>query len=586
MSRVGIADRSKSSMRSIRRGINRTLGRLRSFSLGLPPLPGRGSRLIIAPQDLRTADPTRAAEIYGGRFALAGKVVVCDGRSPFEMIEPSDEWGEVLLSFGWLRHLRAADSAITRANARALVDEWIGLQRSYKGPAWQPEILARRVMSWLTQATLILDEADERFYRRFLRSLERQVKFLDAIARDSHSGVPRLQVYIALTYAALCMSSQTRNIKRAVKHLVAELERQILPDGGHAGRNPGALIELLLDLLPLGQAFSARNLAPPPQLMNAIDRMMPMLRFFRHGDGSFALFNGMGPTPPDLIATLNVYDDARGTPVHNAVHSGYQRLEAEGTVALMDTGRIPPLDMSSDTAAGCLAFELSAKTQRIVVNCGLPANAKENWRDFSRSTQAHSTVTFNGESSCRFAPSGPNRRQFGVPVVNGPKRVTLERGTEDDGAILLRASHDGYSQRFNVIHQRTLELFPDGNRLDGEDLFLSTKGDSIPAKIPDDFALRFHLHPAIRATRVADGHGAMLVMPNRDVWTFHAHEDLIELEDGVFLGGADGSRRTFQIVIRGHARQAPRVRWSFTHTPQHVVRAKAGSRGQEPELPL
>ena len=58
--------------------------------------------------------------------------------------------------------------------------------------------------------------------------------------------------------------------------------------------------------------------------------MMPMLRFFRHGDGTFALFNGMGPTPPDLLATMLAYDDARGTPVANAPHSGYQRIEAGG----------------------------------------------------------------------------------------------------------------------------------------------------------------------------------------------------------------------------------------------------------------
>ena len=43
------------------------------------------------------------------------------------------------------------------------------------------------------------------------------------------------------------------------RRLVDELERQILPDGGHISRNPGALIELLLDLLPLRQAFAARN---------------------------------------------------------------------------------------------------------------------------------------------------------------------------------------------------------------------------------------------------------------------------------------------------------------------------------------
>ena len=102
---------------------------------------GKTDRLVIAPQDLRTADATRASEIYAGRFAFAGKVVICDGRSPFEMTPPSDEWAATLLGFGWLRHLRAADSGITRANARALVDEWITLQGG-----WHPVALAARVL--------------------------------------------------------------------------------------------------------------------------------------------------------------------------------------------------------------------------------------------------------------------------------------------------------------------------------------------------------------------------------------------------------------------------------------------------------
>ena len=63
---------------------------------------------------LRTADTSRAGEIYAGRFAFAGKVVICDRRSPFEMTPPSDEWAVILLSFAWLRHLRAAESAITQ----------------------------------------------------------------------------------------------------------------------------------------------------------------------------------------------------------------------------------------------------------------------------------------------------------------------------------------------------------------------------------------------------------------------------------------------------------------------------------------
>ena len=37
----------------------------------------------------------------------------CDGRSPFTVPAPSDEWSELLLGFGWLRHLRAALSGVS-----------------------------------------------------------------------------------------------------------------------------------------------------------------------------------------------------------------------------------------------------------------------------------------------------------------------------------------------------------------------------------------------------------------------------------------------------------------------------------------
>src|SRR5262249_56553909 len=105
-----------------------------------PSTPLKSDRLLIAPQDLRTADATRATEIYSGRFAFAGKVVVCDRRSIFQMEAPSEEWAASLLGFGWLRHLRAAETGITRANARALVDEWISFQGSWHSLAWRPDV--------------------------------------------------------------------------------------------------------------------------------------------------------------------------------------------------------------------------------------------------------------------------------------------------------------------------------------------------------------------------------------------------------------------------------------------------------------
>ncbi len=584
--RVSVAERARLSALIGRRAFRSLFGRLNAHPLTRWRFgSGKTDRVVIAPQDLRTADATRASEIYSGRFAFAGKVVVSDRRSPFEVTPPSDEWAVVMLSFSWLRHLRAADSAITRANARALIDEWINLQGGWHSLGWRSDILSRRVICWLNQAPFVLQDADARFYRRFIRSLSRQVRYLRKTLNETRDGYPRLQAMMALTCASLCIQGQSGQVRGNVRRLSEELNRQILPDGGHVSRNPGVIIELLADLLPLRQLFSARHLQPPQPMNNAIDRMMPMLRFFRHADGNFAQFNGMGPTPVDLLATVLAYDDARGTPVSNAPHSGYQRIDAGDSALVMDTGRPPPLSVSQEAHAGCLSFELSWRQQRMVVNCGLPAVNKENWRQVARATPAHSTVTFNETSSCRFLEAIRLRKLlFGIPIVAGPRQVRMERGTQAEG-VWLRASHDGYVPEFSVVHTRAVRLSQDGRILDGEDSFAGVEGRALSTRAPDEFAIRFHLHPAVKASRLTDGYGVILLLPDREVWTFNTFGDPVQLEESVFLSAPDGPRRTTQIVIYGRARDRGKVRWCFRHSPPSAPGARP-DREAEPELPL
>jgi uncharacterized heparinase superfamily protein len=587
MSRGHIAERARLSLFVVRRGARLIASRAQAHPLlRWQFAPARSDRLLIAPQDLRTADPTRANEIQVGRFAFAGKVVVCDGRSPFNLAPPSQEWAEALAGFGWLRHLRATESHFSRPHARALIDEWLSLQGRGSEVAWRPHIVARRLIALLTHAPFVLADADARFYRRFLRSLVRHVRYLRRTLASVEDGLPRLQAVMALNYAALCMAGQIKILPAVSRRLGMELDRQVLPDGGHISRNPGALIELLLDLLPLRTAFGARNVPLPEAIANAVDRMMPMLRFFRHGDGQFASFNGMGPTPVDRLATVLAYDDARGAPVSNAPHSGYQRLERDGTLILMDAGGAPPMALSQEAHASCLAMELSWKQHRLVVNCGLPAVNRETWRQVARATPAHSTVTVNDKSSCRFVESNLFRKLlWGVPIVGGPRDITIAREETAEGET-LDVAHDGYAQQFNMIHRRTLKLSADGTSLTGEDSFTPARGDKFSLRVADEFAIRFHLHPSVKANRLSDRHGVMLTLPDRDVWTFNAYEDNVEIEESVYLAGNEGPRRTVQIVIYGHARTQPNVQWSFTHTPRSGRDSKREVRRDEPELPL
>jgi uncharacterized heparinase superfamily protein len=546
------------------------------------PVP---ERLLIAPQDLRTGDPTIATEIYSGLYGFAGKAVNAEGKSPFEIEPPSRDWAETLLGFGWLRHLRSAGLALSRKNARALVADWIAQHGGSHPLSWEPEITARRVISWLTHAPLILQDADQAFYRSFLRSLARQVRYLRHIYPTTREGYPRLLVAIALTYAGLCMSGEARILRSGARRLIEELRRQIFPDGGHVSRNPGVLIELLLDLLPLRQTFEAREIPAPPPLLSAIDRMMPMLRFFRHSDGMLAQFNGMGPTPADLLATVLAYDDARGAPVADAQYSGYQRIEAGDSVVIADTGRPPVLAVSHEAHAGCLAFEFSTRRNRIVINCGMPLFNREGWRDAARATAAHSTAVFHNTSSCQFLAAARGRTLGGVPILAGPNKVPVSRQRRD-GAEIVRASHNGYLGAFGIVHQRSWRLSEDGKRLDGEDVFAAPKGREIPVRAPDDYVIRFHLHPSVKASRVNDGRTVLLILPGRESWLFTAPNMHVELEESIFLTASEGPKRTSQIVVADMAREVPRVVWTFIRADAPEPARRGETESAEPELPL
>ena len=180
-------------------------------------------------------------------------------------------------------------------------------------------------------------------------------------------------------------------------------------------------------LLPLRQGYIARRSPPPQALLGAVDRMMPMLRLLRHGDGALALFNGMGVTAPDLVAAALAYDDSRGQALATAPHVGYQRLAAGPALVIADCG-LPAAEPSPvHPHAGTLAFEFSDGPQRLVISCGSPAPDRESLMRAARATAAHSTLVLDDRSSARFFE---HRDRFGrllAGVTGGPRAVEVNR---------------------------------------------------------------------------------------------------------------------------------------------------------------
>jgi uncharacterized heparinase superfamily protein len=229
-----------------------------------------------------------------------------------------------------------------------------------------------------------------------------------------------------------------------------------------------------------------------------------------------------------------------------------------------------------------LSFEFSSSRSRIIVNCGMPSANRKAWQRVARATAAHSTAELNETSSCRFLRETRFSRFSGTPIVAGPRDVRVSR-TERDGALFVRASHDGYAARYGIIHQRSWLLSRDGNRLDGEDVFIPAGGKKAFRNARDYFAIRFHLHPSVKASRLADGCTVLLVLPQQS-WLFSAPESRVSVEESVFLSAADGPRRSNQIVISGEVKRTPRSVWTVLRTETPPAERREPSSG--PQLPL
>lgn len=484
-------------------------------------------RLHAVPPDPWPTNAARAEAIVGGADPLNG-VMAQHGRADPE-------------SFDWLRDLGRLATDDARKAACYFVRHWIERHGRDHTEAQQVDVLAARLVNWIGQYPFLNDGAEHGFRATFAEGLMRQVAELERGAKRAPQGMKRLVAAKALLYAGVCLPRAEKRVARALALLEPELGRLILPDGGCSDRNPSHQLSLLQHLVDIRGVLVAGHVDVPEYLQNSIDRVAPMVRFFRHGDGALALFNGSLEELPALIDLVLAEAKAEGKAPASASHAGFQRLVAGTTTVIVDCSRPPPPVVGPEAHAGTLSFELSSGAARLIVNCGSSTDTGGLWPQLMRTTAAHSTLVVKDTNSSEVLQEGGVGRR--------PDDVACRRNTAQ-GATWLDMHHDGYGPRFGLVHHRRLYLTADGGDLRGEDSLTGGRGEqSVP------FALRFHLHPAVVPEVEADtplGEGVVsLALPGGETWRFLALGGALAVEDSVYLGEPGRQQRSHQLVVTG-----------------------------------
>jgi uncharacterized heparinase superfamily protein len=512
----------------------------------------RHSLIGRVPADLRLrvgerwpGDAKRGATILSGEIALAGQVV----RNPVPVWFPPEagiNWLAAWHDFSWVADLLSVGGG-ARDAVRALVQSWLTDNTSWHPIAWRADVLATRIYTWLVHFDEIASrEADRLLRRAMLASLATQLRHLARTAAWEEAGPARLRALKGLIAGLVAFGHGEKRVVRALRTVQQELPVQILPDGGHRSRNPSVQLDVLRDLVDTRAALRAGHIEIPAALQDAIDRMAPMLRFFRHGDRKLALFNNSIEEDGILVDLVLTRSETKGRAPAQAPHSGYLRMQAGHSLVLVDIGKPPPHGFDETAHAGPLSFEMGQGRERIIVNCGGYRGANRAWRQVARSTAAHSVLVLADTNAVEIADDGALGR--------APPAIRCERA-EEEGAQWIAVSHDGYRQRFGILYTRELYLAADGDDLRGEDKLTGRSGTA--------FAVRFHLHPSVDARLVQDASAVLLRLPSGLVWRLRATGAELSLAESIYLGSGE-LRKTQQIVLSGTTdASGASVRWAI-----------------------
>ena len=512
---------------------------------GMPVL--RMGRVPDAPalpvRDPWPGDPARGARLLQDEMTLGG---VTRRLAPGGWADTSghESLRAAAHGFTWLRDLRALGTDAARTRARTLVADWIATP-SLERLAHRPDVAGARIAAWLGHYDFFAASADDAFRTRLMGRLVADARKLAAGLPAEELDARALTALKGLIAAAVALPDHAAFLTRALRFLPQEIARQVLPDGCHVERSPAAQLAALQDLTEIRALLQAAQAQQPAALSSAIERMAPALRALRHGDGGLALFNGAKEEFGPLIELVLTQAGRGGRAAAGLTEGGFHRLQAGPSVLVVDCGAPPPPGIARLAHAGTLSIEVSIGRDRLIVNCGAASAAGPAWQDATRATAAHSTLVIADTNSSELRPGGIGRH---------PSQVDVQR-QEANGAHWLEASHDGYQAAFGALHRRRLYMAESGEDIRGE--------DAVESALPQPYAVRFHLHPAVAATLQPDHETVLLRLPGGTKWRLRAEGAQVSLEESVYLGGPD-PRPTQQVVLTGHSDGAQQVKWAIT----------------------
>ena len=440
-----------------------------------------------------------------------------------------------LNNFFWFFSL---DLKSSKNSVQKVISDWIDKNNKYEKVIWEFDITAKRIISWLSNHQLSYNESTKEYKLMFDHMIQKQTNHLINEIKNSKYVENRIIGCSAIILTGLSYKTNKIYLDFGLNFLKKITKYSINNQGYLKSRDIQQQIFYLKYFILIREWFKESQVETPEYLDEAIYFLGQAYAYFWQNTKVNLLFNGNNNSNH---LDFDNYLKRLGYKFKNDKkdYCGYTILQNKKICLAMDTGSSPDFKHSRNYQSGALSFELISNGKKLISNCGYYKKVNQKLNQISKSSAAHSTLVIDDSSSCKFSKNKDTWiLKTGLKIIE--KKFIFEKNYWK-----ITAAHDGYLKKYNAIHKREIEFYPEQMTFIGIDKIVRKKTNN-----DYKFQVRFHLDPSIRLMKTQDNK-SILIELDQEGWKFTCDNYEINIDNGLYFGNKNSYIENQNIFISG-----------------------------------
>ncbi len=427
-------------------------------------------------------------------------------------------------NFFWLNLL---DRKADHKKLKNIIYIWMIKNSRYKRKIWETSTLSIRIISWILNTDIILNNSTFDFKKKFLDCIIIQTNHLKKNIKFEKNILNKIEILTALILTGLVFKEYEENYNLGIKGMENLVKNFFDSNGFPLSRNPNDLIFFSKYLLFCREIIKDSQKYVPEFLDDIIEKNLNCIQFIQTPSDSLPLFNGATALKLHQIEKYltNFKSNKKDT-----ILGGLFRIKHKNHFLLIDIDKPPQKKFSKSYQSGPLSFEYFLDGKKIITNSGFGHHISKKAELLSRLTACQSTLTINETSITRFEKNEMINSVFGNSIQNSFKSFNITSKNDVD-VVGCSASNNGYEKKFGCTHKREIYVDKKNNYLKGTDHILKAK-DGQPIR----YAFRFHINPDLGVVKTMSGNSALIQISKNKSLLFTVNDEDLEIEKSIFLG--------------------------------------------------